>query len=169
MHETPMLMEFFRQHLLGGGGQPAEAPGGLDIFASDVDGRPAEYWWPGYEEWTAHTFNQQIRLQIRQQDLATEALLTGAYGFVLGVHPLVAGINCDGPWRLIIANVMRSCRPGARCIFATFYQSEVDKLQGMLKDIGYKCEVRESPHYAGVADTTVGTHLRFAAIVNVPA
>jgi len=159
--EAPLLLSFLAERFLPFAGE------GIFVRGCDVDADPAAYWWPAWEEWAAHVLGPRgLRLEVQQQDLA-QALLPNAPGLILGVHPLVTGVDGEGPWRSILANVLASRAPGGRCIFATFYRSEAEKVQSMCQDLGVRCEIRESPHYASTPERTVATHLRFAAIVDV--
>jgi len=162
LSEAPMLVPFLAQRI-------AERPTGpvfLDIDACDVDDSPSKYWWPAWQAWVEHLYPGRCKLQVRRQDLAEEALPEASCQLLLGVHPLVMGVGCEIPWRTIMANVLRSCQPGARCIFATFYTCEAEKVMSICKDLGHTSEMRENPFYAGVKEE-VGTHLRFIVIVNI--
>lgn len=160
LSETPILLPILAKHTSSNRCQ-------LEVHACDVDDSASNYWWPGWTEWTSAVLGPRCSLTFQKKDLATESLPSKAFGLVLGIHPLVMGTGCEVPWRRIMANVMQSCQPGARCIFATFYIFEAEKVQSICRDLGHSSEIRENPYYARAAKNELGTHLRYVVIVNV--
>lgn len=160
LSETPILLPFLAKHLNSMQCQ-------TEIHACDVDDTGSSYWWPAWAEWTTAILGPRWRLAFQKRDLAEESLPSKAFGLVLGVHPLVMGTGCEVPWRRIMANVLQSCQPGGRCIFATFYTFEAEKVQSICRDLGHSSEIRENPYYAKTARNQFGTHLRFVVIVDV--
>eukprot|EP00445_Apocalathium_hangoei_P042477 CAMPEP_0203971680 /NCGR_PEP_ID=MMETSP0359-20131031/98601_1 /ASSEMBLY_ACC=CAM_ASM_000338 /TAXON_ID=268821 /ORGANISM="Scrippsiella Hangoei, Strain SHTV-5" /LENGTH=600 /DNA_ID=CAMNT_0050909665 /DNA_START=44 /DNA_END=1846 /DNA_ORIENTATION=- len=154
--EAPLLLPFLKEHVLDTGRAK-----GIATFGSDV--KPEPFWWPAWEEWVPCMLGPHVVLHLKAQDLARE--LPAAAGLVLAVHPEV---TTGGPWPVIIANVLRSCVPGGRCVFATFYAQEAEEVARICRSVGVPCSVRESPFYAGRPATEVGTFLRFAVIAGGP-
>eukprot|EP00435_Cladocopium_sp_Y103_P035555 s868_g9.t1 len=113
-------------------------------------------------DWTAYTLGDACSLKCQLQDLAEENLPSSAFGLVLGIHPLVSGVACDIPWCKII------CKPGGRCIFATFYLFEAEKVQRICKELGFATHLRENPYYVGVPRSQAGTDLRFIVVTMIP-
>eukprot|EP00930_Biecheleria_cincta_P037371 TRINITY_DN2563_c0_g1_i1.p1 TRINITY_DN2563_c0_g1~~TRINITY_DN2563_c0_g1_i1.p1 ORF type:complete len:399 (-),score=61.45 TRINITY_DN2563_c0_g1_i1:63-1259(-) len=160
LSETPILLPFLAKYMKSSRCQ-------TEVHACDVDDSASTYWWPAWADWTTAIVGPQWRLTCEKKDLAEEILPSKVFGLVLGVHPLVMGTGCEVPWRRIMANVLQSCRPGGRCIFATFYTFEAEKVQSICRDLGHSSEIRENPCYAGAAKDQMGTHLRFVVIVDV--
>lgn len=152
--EAPLLLPFLAQRLLGPGGAA-----GISAFGCDVQSQP--FWWPAWEEWTAHSLGPQVRLELRQSDLAQEQ--PPPAGLILAVHPEVTK---GGPWHSILRNVLQSRAPGAQCVFATFYASEAQETLKVCRALGAEGEIRENPHHAGRPADSVGTFLRYAVIMS---
>mmetsp|Transcript_89136 Transcript_89136/g.232440 ORF Transcript_89136/g.232440 Transcript_89136/m.232440 type:complete len:82 (-) Transcript_89136:51-296(-) len=74
-------------------------------------------------------------------------------------------MGCEAPWKSIMANVLNSRLHTARCIFATFYDHEAKKVQGMCQDHGAPSTLLESPFYGGCPRTEVATQLRWAVVM----
>jgi len=153
LFEAPLLLPFLRRRLLERGGAS-----GISAFGCDVEPQP--FWWPAWEAWAAHALGPEVRLELRQRDLAMEPLPPA--GLILAVHPEVTK---GGPWQSILSNVLQSRVAGGQCVFATFYSMEAQETVKLCQGLGARCEVRENPYYAGQPDG-VGTFLRFAVIVS---
>jgi len=114
---APFCQEFQEApHLL-----PFLAPlsANLTVHGCDVVDQP--YWWNAWQTWAQHTFGGRIKVQLRQQDLAMELL--PAAGLIIACHPEVTR---GGPWPAILRNVLQSRKPGAACVFTTFYLQEAE-------------------------------------------
>uniref|UniRef100_A0A7S4VP40 Uncharacterized protein n=1 Tax=Alexandrium monilatum TaxID=311494 RepID=A0A7S4VP40_9DINO len=159
--EAPLLLSFLAERLLDGRG-PASS---IRAAGCDSDGEVLEAYGRRWEAWTAHALGPRVRLELRHRDLAAEAL--PAAGLILGVHPLVSGVGAEAVWRRILANVLQARVPGGRCIFATFYDHEAQKVQRMCLELGSQSEIVENPFYQGYPRKAEGTHLRFAVLVAV--
>lgn len=164
LSEAPMLLPFLLNQVRTLISEKTQ----LHVHACDIDDRPSSYWWPAWQDWTAYTLGDACSLKCQLQDLAEENLPSSAFGLVLGIHPLVSGVACDIPWCKILSNVLRSCKPGGRCIFATFYLFEAEKVQRICKELGVATHICENPYYVGVPRSQAGTDLRFIVIADVP-
>jgi len=129
----------------------------LTVHGCDVVDQP--YWWNAWQTWAQHTFGGRIKVQLRQQDLAMELL--PAAGLIIACHPEVTR---GGPWPAILRNVLQSRKPGAACVFTTFYLQEAEATAQVCRLQGLACDIRENPFYAGQPDA-VGTYHRYAVIV----
>lgn len=156
--EAPLLLPFLAEKYLGTG-----LAGSMEVFACDVDAEVLQNCGLRWEVWTAYSLGPRVRLKVQQCDLS-QAPLPEAH-FILGVHPCVSGVGADTLWRKIMANILLASVAGGRCIFATFYAGEAQKVQRICRELGYHSEVRENPFYAGAPPDKQGTHLRFAVLV----
>jgi len=159
LSEAPRLLPFLATHI-------NQTPCALELHGCDIDDSPSAYWWPAWEEWTANLHGDRCSLCFQKKDLATERLPVAHFGLVLGIHPLVMGVGCEASWRRIMQNVLNSCQPGGKCVFATFYSFEATSVQRLCKDHGFSAEIRENPHYAMTRSDQAGTHLRFLVFVH---
>jgi len=101
------------------------------------------YDWAIAEKWFQGT-HPQIQLQANVKDLAEDPLPEA--GLTVGIHPEV---TCGGCWFQIIGSTLRS-GAGGLCVFATFYDYELQTLLNMVdmyKGDGSTVEVLENPYY----------------------
>merc|ERR1712151_1003346 len=88
----------------------------------------------------------RVHLEFLQKDLVTSALPPA--GLILAVHP---GPDLSprnlGPWRYILENVLNSYARGGRCIFASFYEHEVQGIQMICEALDASVEMRMNPYY----------------------
>ncbi|CAE8670053.1 unnamed protein product, partial [Polarella glacialis] len=151
--EAPLLLPFLSERVEG-------TATGIAVHGSDVNHQP--YWWGSWEEWTRHTLGSRgVSLQLRKQDLEREQPQRA--GLIIACHPEVTN---GGPWLAILANVLKSRTPGARCAFTNFYRAEAEATARICRAEGASCQILENPFYAGRNPTEVGTCHRFAVIVD---
>merc|ERR1712146_764726 len=109
-----------------------------DITGASVFGCDSAFM-PGFKWEQKQKYFQRncprVRLQIRQMDLAKE--LMPPCTLTLGVHPEVA--SGTGPWHEIIAGGLKST-PNGLCVFAHFFESEVQAMMQILQPMGVRCE-----------------------------
>jgi len=138
--EAPLLLPFLARKVLC----PGRGAHGLVFHCSDLE--PNKLWWATFTEWAKRTQDPRVRLEFSQVDLVSSRLQPA--GLTLAVHP---GPDLSpralGPWRYILENVIRSCAPGGLCIFASFYEHEVQGVQMVCEALGVPVEVRVNPYY----------------------
>eukprot|EP00933_Yihiella_yeosuensis_P061559 TRINITY_DN6438_c0_g5_i1.p1 TRINITY_DN6438_c0_g5~~TRINITY_DN6438_c0_g5_i1.p1 ORF type:complete len:402 (-),score=80.67 TRINITY_DN6438_c0_g5_i1:132-1337(-) len=181
--ETFVLLPYLAQKLL------TDAPGApteLTVMGTEIDSHPESFWWPAWKAWTKHEpqLRGRVSLDFRRQDLSVETPPPPAAGLMLGVHPeLLKAIAMtqnlpDGGmdvqvkesslWHDIIANCLKGCAPGGRCIFATFFRAEAFAAKSILASFGLDAVIQENTHYTGIPTETPDTHLRYSVSVVMP-
>merc|ERR1711957_573106 len=108
-----------------------------------------------FKEWTRRTQDPRVQLEFEQRDLAGPRLPPA--GLILGVHPgpnlapdlVIPGhVKSQGnPWRQILENVLGSRAVGGRCIFASFYEHEVEGIRTVRQANGAQVKVCENSYY----------------------
>eukprot|EP00929_Paragymnodinium_shiwhaense_P076415 TRINITY_DN39296_c0_g1_i1.p1 TRINITY_DN39296_c0_g1~~TRINITY_DN39296_c0_g1_i1.p1 ORF type:complete len:825 (+),score=133.32 TRINITY_DN39296_c0_g1_i1:96-2570(+) len=116
----------------------------VKVFATDVaDGYLHE--WALAERWCERQHTKRVLLQTGVCDASEEALPEAA--LTIGIHPEV---TWGGAWFQIIGSILRSSAAGL-CLFATFYECEMQTLVNMVnmyRSESSKLEVLENPYYA---------------------
>lgn len=138
--EAPLLMPFLAAKYLRHAGGACTS---VSVLATDLE---ASNWWPTFREWTRRTQGPCARLDFAPWDLLARPLPPAA--LTLGVHPgpdLAPWLQ--GPWQQIIRNVLTSRARGGRCIFASFYEHEVNGIGAVCQEVGARMEVRDNPYY----------------------
>eukprot|EP00928_Gymnodinium_smaydae_P040071 TRINITY_DN27240_c0_g1_i1.p1 TRINITY_DN27240_c0_g1~~TRINITY_DN27240_c0_g1_i1.p1 ORF type:complete len:345 (+),score=28.31 TRINITY_DN27240_c0_g1_i1:59-1036(+) len=144
--EAPILLPFLAARML----EPAGPAKGVRVSCSDLEA--SSIWWETFKEWTKRTQDARICLEFHQRDLVASAL--PAAGLTLAIHPgpdlaphLVSQGRSGNPWRQILENILRSRAPGGQCIFASFYDHEVEGIRTVCSGLGCRVQVAENPYY----------------------
>merc|ERR1712196_519150 len=85
-------------------------------------------------------------------------------GLVLAVRPgpdLSPGKT--NAWQQIIPNVLRSCTEGGLCVFASFYEHEVQAIEQICLGHGRRVDIRENPFYLTDPEPVYTDYLGVAA------